>query len=88
MPAIELMDGLESCDTMVVVAAASATGRTVFAKNSDRNPNEAQYLTVVEGGSHEPDEMVECTYVSIPQAPAPTVCSARAPTGSGASNTA
>lgn len=65
----EATDSLESCDTMVVVAAASATGSTIFAKNSDRNPNEAQYLTVVEGGEHEAGEMVECTYVSIPQAP-------------------
>lgn len=69
MPFIEPMDALESCDTMVVVAAASATGHTIFAKNSDRNPNEAQYLTIVEGGTHEAGAMVEATYVSIPQAP-------------------
>lgn len=70
MPRIPAVPALESCDTMVVVAAASATGHTIFAKNSDRNPNEAQYLTVVEAATHEPGSMVECTHVSIPQAEA------------------
>lgn len=56
-----------SCDTMVAVGDATASGRTILAKNSDRNPNEAQYLYRAPAATHEPGEMVRATYISIPQ---------------------
>lgn len=51
----------------MVAPAASASGRTLFGKNSDRHPNEAQYPIVVPAADHEPGTEVLCTYVSIPQ---------------------
>jgi hypothetical protein len=58
---------VRSCDTVVVAAESSATGRTLFGKNSDRHPNEAQYLTLVPGAEHAPGTSVDCTFVSVPQ---------------------
>lgn len=58
---------IRSCDTLVVAPAASRSGRTLFGKNSDRHPNEAQYPTVVAAATHPAGEEVRCTFVSIPQ---------------------
>ena len=55
------------CDTAVALSHVAKDGSVYFAKNSDREPNEAQYLQIVEGSSHDPDETVQCTYISIPQ---------------------
>lgn len=52
------------CDTLVSVTADGL----LFAKNSDRDPNEAQVLTWHEAADHEPDATVACTWISIPQA--------------------
>lgn len=55
------------CDTLVALKAVTAEHKTIFAKNSNRPPNEAQYLdwhpaeTWADGGE------VRCTYLSIPQ---------------------
>lgn len=56
------------CDTIYVPSDKSKTGRTLFAKNSDRDPNEASVLEYHPGGKHNPGDMVQCTYISIPQA--------------------
>lgn len=56
-----------SCDTMVAMGSVTATGRTLFAKNSDRHPNEAQYLTPVASAQYSVGETLQCTYVAIPQ---------------------
>ena len=58
------------CDTMVARPAASANGGLVFAKNSDREANEAQVLACVPAAAHVAGESVRCTYIEIPQVPA------------------
>jgi secernin len=55
------------CDTIVALGNATATGSTLFAKNSDREPNEAHELEIVEGGKHPSGSKVRCTYIEIPQ---------------------
>ncbi len=55
------------CDTLVAVGSATADGSVIFAKNSDREPNEAHQLILIPGASHEPGSTVMCTYIEIPQ---------------------
>ncbi|UCC63360.1 MAG: C69 family dipeptidase, partial [Anaerolineae bacterium] len=55
------------CDTLVAVGEATADGTVILAKNSDREPNEAQVLTHVPRARHEPGTAVRCTYLEIPQ---------------------
>ena len=56
-----------SCDTWVAMQDATADGSVILAKNSDRPPMEAQVLVQLPRESHEPGEMVKCTYIEIPQ---------------------
>ncbi|RMF45349.1 MAG: hypothetical protein D6755_08210, partial [Anaerolineae bacterium] len=56
------------CDTLVVTPEASQTHVTLFGKNSDREPNEAQYLFHAPAQEHPPDSTLQCTYITIPQA--------------------
>lgn len=56
------------CDTMIALGTVTASGRVIFGKNSDREPNEAQYLTQQPAADHAPGSMVQCTYIAIPQA--------------------
>jgi len=55
------------CDTFVIRSRLAQSGRTTFAKNSDREPNEAQYLTRSEAADHAPGASVRCTYIEVPQ---------------------
>jgi len=52
------------CDTLVALGNSTSEGATIFGKNSDREPNEAQLVEyhprVRRGGQ------VKCTYLSIP----------------------
>ncbi|HJL15664.1 MAG TPA: C69 family dipeptidase [Sandaracinaceae bacterium LLY-WYZ-13_1] len=57
------------CDTMVALGNATRDGVTLFAKNSDRHPNEAQAVERVPAATHPPGSRVRCTYLAVPQAP-------------------
>lgn len=57
------------CDTLAALPAATARGATLFAKNSDRERNEAQILEVHPARDHGPDAVLRATYIAIPQAP-------------------
>ncbi len=52
------------CDTAVVVE----DGRVLFAKNSDRDPNEAQILEWHPRSLHPDGSTVHCTWLDVPQA--------------------
>ncbi len=55
------------CDTMVSTPKSSAEGAMIVAKNSDREPNEAQNITFVPASDHPAGSRVRCTYIEIPQ---------------------
>jgi dipeptidase len=55
------------CDTIAATGSATADGITLFGKNSDREPNEAQNLCHIARQKHASGASVKCTYISIPQ---------------------
>jgi dipeptidase len=55
------------CDTFVALSEATANGSLIFAKNSDREPNEAHEVVHVPAAEHGPDDRVSCTYITIAQ---------------------
>ena len=57
------------CDTLVALGAATADASSLFAKNSDRHPNEAQGVEIVAGATHPAGARVIATFVDLPQAP-------------------
>ena len=56
------------CDTAVALGNVTRDHQVYFAKNSDRDVNEAQYLEMVAAADHAAGETVQCTYIEIPQA--------------------
>jgi len=58
-----------SCDTIVGYTGTGGRRRAIFAKNSDRPLLESQPLVQVAAADHEPGEIIDCQYVSIPQVP-------------------
>lgn len=55
------------CDTAVAVGTATASGHVLFAKNSDRNPNECQPLFHASRCAHLAGAPLQCQYIEIPQ---------------------
>ena len=54
------------CDTFVALPSATATGNLIFAKNSDREPNEAQAVIRI-AGKEDRKKTLKCTFIDIPQ---------------------
>ncbi len=57
------------CDTMAAQGTATANGATLFAKNSDRERNEAQFLQLIPARRHGRGAQLRTTYTAIAQAP-------------------
>jgi dipeptidase len=55
------------CDTLIADANTTRDKIPLFAKNSDRPPNEAQYLEWIPADTHAPGSILQCTYIKIPQ---------------------
>lgn len=55
------------CDTMLALPLATASGHVLFAKNSDRERNEAQFLEHRAAARHPPGSPLRCSYIEIPQ---------------------
>ena len=55
------------CDTFVALSTATEDGSVIFAKNSDREPNEAQVLEYHPPEKFSKNHKLDCTYLSIPQ---------------------
>ncbi len=53
------------CDSLV----AMTDDGPLFAKNSDRDPNEAQLLEWVDASDHPEGDRVHCTWIDVPQVP-------------------
>ncbi|MDE8733305.1 carcinine hydrolase/isopenicillin-N N-acyltransferase family protein [Eubacteriales bacterium DFI.9.88] len=56
-----------SCSTLIALQSATEQGDIIFGKNSDRPVNESQPLEYYPPADHQPGEMVQCTYIKIPQ---------------------
>ncbi len=57
-----------SCDTSVVLPPLTANGDVIFAKNSDRAPNESQPLRHFPRRTYRPGSSLRTQYLEIPQA--------------------
>lgn len=55
------------CDTLVALSPVVVGRKVLFAKSSDREPNEAHELMIVPAADYESGQQVKCTYISIPQ---------------------
>lgn len=56
------------CDTMVALGNSTNSGAVIFAKNSDRQPNEPLLTIRVPRKRHEKGSRLKCTYIEIDQA--------------------
>ena len=56
------------CDTMVALGNTTMDGSVIFAKNSDREPNEPLLTIRVPRKKHRPGQKLKCTYIEIEQA--------------------
>lgn len=56
------------CDTIVALGPATKDRVVLFGKNSDREPDEVQNITIYPHRKNNDGDQVKCTYISIPQA--------------------
>lgn len=62
------------CDSFVALPQRTANGAMLFAKNSDRERNEAQALEFRAAETHAAGASLLCTYITIPQARRTNAC--------------
>ncbi|MBU1375578.1 MAG: peptidase U34 [Alphaproteobacteria bacterium] len=62
------------CDTLASLASSTARGAVLFAKNSDRERNEAQVLELSPARANPPGTPLRLTYITIPDAPHTYAC--------------
>lgn len=55
------------CDTMVALGNSTRSGKVIFAKNSDRQPNEPHLMIRIPRQSYPEGAKVKCTYITIDQ---------------------
>ena len=55
------------CDTLVALGNSTKNSKVIFAKNSDRNPDEPAEILHIPRTKHSAGSEVETTYISIPQ---------------------
>ena len=55
------------CDTLVALSDITRDGSVIFAKNSDREPDEAHVVVYIPERQFLPDETVYTTHIEIPQ---------------------
>lgn len=57
------------CDTLVCLPSVTKNGRMIFAKNSDRSPNEPHIVERIPAMDHdlEKEPEVQCTYIKVKQ---------------------
>ena len=72
------------CDTLTALGPATSDGRTLFAKNSDRERNEAQGVSFSPARASPPGARLRATYIEVDEAPQTHACLCPAPSGCGA----
>ena len=55
------------CDTMVALGNSTEDGSVLFAKNSDRDANEAHEILIIPGKKFLENSVTKCTYIEVPQ---------------------
>ena len=55
------------CDSFVALGGSTLSGHAIYAKNSDRERNEAQFLEIVAGAEHPVGAITRATYITLPQ---------------------
>lgn len=55
------------CDTFIATPKVTTDNVMVFAKNSDREPNEAHQIKLIPASDHPKGSRLKCTYIEIPQ---------------------
>lgn len=56
------------CDTMVALGNTTKDGSVIFAKNSDRQPNEPHTMIRIPRKKHQKGDIFKCTYIDVEQA--------------------
>ena len=58
-----------ACDTYVALANSTADGSVIFVKSSNRNSEECMHFSSFPRATHQPGEMLKCSWIEIPQVP-------------------